>query len=323
MELIQITDRGNFFVGGFTRKLTGLQPYEVRYLPDGAKTTMDPNGTFQAGQMYVQYTKTLCDKYPPVVFIHGGGMTGAAWETTPDGRAGWDTIFLRNGYSTYIVDSVERGRSGWARYPEINESEPIFRSYESVWTAFRFGHIYPTPFPELRFPYESYPELMKEIVPRWSTSNNWKQNAFDELFSRFTTPCIVIAHSSGALFALRSAVKMSSKVKALILVEPASAPGSENDSTCLLAQIPHLVLWGDYFHEEKGGPVPQTLYHSYHTLWPRYIQKLEQCHGDFTWMEFPKMGIRGNSHLLMMDNNSEEIASIILGWIKEKLPYHR
>ncbi len=318
MKAISVIDRGSFFVGGFTQELHGLRPYKVQYFPDGALTLMNPNGTFQVGQMYVQFTKVSAQNPYSTVFIHGGGMTGATWETTPDGRPGWDSLFLQKGYDVYIVDSVERGRSGWARYPEINSSEPIFRSYESVWPAFRFGHVYPLPFPNLRFPYKSYSTFMKQIVPRWSTSNEWKQNAFNEFFLRLREPCIVVAHSSGAIFALHSALKLPSTVKALVLIEPASIPNLEKDNIDNLAKIPHLVIWGDYFHEENGGPIPKTIYNAYHSLWPTYLNIIRDCNGDVTSLELPQLNIHGNSHMIMMDDNSEEIAKLIFNWLAQK-----
>jgi len=57
---------------------------------------------------------------------HGGGLTGVTYETTPDGREGWLNYFLRKGWSVYNSDAVERGRAGWAQYPDIFKSEPVF-----------------------------------------------------------------------------------------------------------------------------------------------------------------------------------------------------
>jgi hypothetical protein len=34
-------------------------------------------------------------------------------------------------------------------------------------------------------------------------------------------------------------------------------------------------------------------------------------------LNLPKMGIRGNSHMLMMDRNSDEIAALVQRWLEE------
>ncbi len=33
----------------------------------------------------------------PVVMVHGATLTGKSWETTSDGRMGWDVYFVRRG----------------------------------------------------------------------------------------------------------------------------------------------------------------------------------------------------------------------------------
>lgn len=38
-------------------------------------------------------------------------------------------MFLQNGLNVNVSDGVERGRSSWAQFPEINEGEPMFQSY--------------------------------------------------------------------------------------------------------------------------------------------------------------------------------------------------
>src|SRR5258705_2769598 len=62
--------------------------------------------------MYVQYQIPMGKLKPPVVLVHGGCGTGRVWESTPDGREGYQSIFLRRGPSVYIFDFSRRGRAG-------------------------------------------------------------------------------------------------------------------------------------------------------------------------------------------------------------------
>lgn len=45
---------------------------------------------------------------------------------------------------------------------------------------------------------------------------------------------------------------------------------------------------------------------------------LDRFHADYTWVNLPEMGIKGNSHMLMMDNNNDQIAGLINDWLVEK-----
>ena len=64
--------------------------------------------------MYVRYMVPQgADGNPPVVMVHGATLTGKSWETTPDGRMGWDEYFVRRGHPVYVPDQVGRGRSGF------------------------------------------------------------------------------------------------------------------------------------------------------------------------------------------------------------------
>ena len=75
---------------------------------------VDPNGTYQVEQMYVQYFLAQNRKGKlPLLLWHGGGLSGVTYETKPDGGEGWLTYFIRRGWDTYISDAMERGRSGW------------------------------------------------------------------------------------------------------------------------------------------------------------------------------------------------------------------
>lgn len=51
-------------------------------------------------------------KYP-ILFIHGGGGTGANFRTTPDGRIGWADLLAERGYCCWVTDWPGAGRSGY------------------------------------------------------------------------------------------------------------------------------------------------------------------------------------------------------------------
>ena len=95
--------QGSFFVGGETVEQT------QRELGD-----LGPGGRITVNQMYVRYMVPQGgDANVPVVMVHGATLTGKSWETTPDGRMGWDEYFVRNGHPVYVPDQVGRGRSGF------------------------------------------------------------------------------------------------------------------------------------------------------------------------------------------------------------------
>ena len=75
---------------------------------------LGPGGHITVNQMYVRYMVPQGgDDNVPVVMVHGATLTGKSWETTPDGRMGWDEYFVRKGHPVYVPDQVGRGRSGF------------------------------------------------------------------------------------------------------------------------------------------------------------------------------------------------------------------
>ncbi len=117
---------GSFHIGGRVVEISGRPVQEIVRVPGGPPSRLDPNGRYQVEQMYVQYflPQNRKGKYPLLLW-HGGGLTGASFETTPDGREGWLNLFLRKGWDVYVSDAVERGRSGFAS-PDIWKGDPVF-----------------------------------------------------------------------------------------------------------------------------------------------------------------------------------------------------
>ena len=95
--------QGSFFIGG--EKVEQTQ---------GELGDLGPGGHITVNQMYVRYMVPQGgDGNVPVVMVHGATLTGKSWETTPDGRMGWDEYFVRKGHPVYVPDQVGRGRSGF------------------------------------------------------------------------------------------------------------------------------------------------------------------------------------------------------------------
>jgi pimeloyl-ACP methyl ester carboxylesterase len=314
-----VKEVGSFHIGGGPITLQGLPEKEIVFTAGAAPFKVNPNGDFEAGQMYVQYIK-LHDPYRkgrfPLLMWHGGGLSGVTWETKPDGKAGWQSYFLKAGHDVYVSDAVERGRASWARYPEIFKSEPFFRTKKEAWELFRIGpkDSYDTEAAKRRahaegtqFPIEAFDQFAKQGVPRWSTNDAATQAAYDQYVQR-VCPCVIVVHSQGGNFTFNAALKAPDKIKGVIAIEPSGAPNPEKMDLSALKGVPHLFVWGDYLDREA--------------LWQRitpnldkYEEALRKQGTSVTRIDLPKMGIKGNSHMLMMDRNSDDIAKLIQEWM--------
>lgn len=312
-EGILIKEIGGYHVGGKEILLSGLPSYETRYTPGGPKVTINPNGGFEAFQMYVQYVKLANPKARyPLLLWHGGGLSGVTFEDTPDGRKGWQTFFLKAGHDVYVSDSVERGRATWARFPEINTGEPVFRPKSQAWESFRIGPKYNDDpakreiYPGTKFPYKAFDQFAKQSTPRWTTSDVPTLAAYKEYVQSFPDGCVILAHSQGAVFAWEVARSMPDKVKGVILVEPGGIPDPATVDYAPFKGVPALFIYGELNTDHWKN------YKKNHLV---IVEKFKAAGGKPTWVELPDLGIRGNTHMLMMDTNSDQVAQIIQDWI--------
>jgi len=165
---ITIERQGSFYVGG--RQVTAAGTYDkTSALPSSA------GQTFWIDQMYVQYQVPVNARKLPLVLVHGGGGSGRVWETTPDGREGYQTIFLRRGFPVYIVDSPRGGRSGFPSFTgdlgKLDDKQQIVpaRTFaagrEQAWSRWRLGPNYPETFEVQAFPMNAVDSFLKHIRP--------------------------------------------------------------------------------------------------------------------------------------------------------------
>jgi pimeloyl-ACP methyl ester carboxylesterase len=238
------------------------------------------------------------------------------WETKPDGKPGWQMFFLRNGYDVYVVDAVERGRASWARYPEIFKSEPVFRTKKEAWELFRFGPSYTVgaaqrdAYADTQFPVERFDQFMKQGVPRWVTNDAPTQAAYNALVEK-ACPCILMPHSQGSTFAYNAALKYPTLVKAVVGIEPSGALDPTKTDLSPLKNIPMLFVWGDKIRETpRWGGIVGPL--------KTMITALKSQGGVADEIDLPSVGVRGNSHMIMMDRNSDDVAKLVNGWMVSK-----
>lgn len=313
---LRISEIGSFFAGGKTVTLKDQPQQQVQVARNGPTRLVDLNGDYVTGQCYIQYVRHSTPLFDePVMFWHGGAMTGATWETTPDGRPGWQMFFLRAGFDTYVCDAVERGRSGWSPYPEIYHTAPIFRTRNEAWDLFRIGppEGYSSdtsacaPYHGSRFPKNCLEQFSAQFVPRWTNHGRETLDAYFEALEA-VGPVWLIAHSQGGNFALEAAAQHPEFFKGVVIIEPASAPPEIGNAT----KVPHLFVWGDFIDNSKT-------WISYREATERYVDKLLHSDGNVEVLDLPAQGIKGNSHVPMMDTNSNTIAGHIVDWISDHI----
>ncbi|MEI3478168.1 MAG: hypothetical protein V8Q84_02645 [Bilophila sp.] len=84
----------------------------------GGMVTKGPGGeTFHGDHGYAQFYIPHNAREYPLILWHGVGQSGRSWESTPDGREGYQAILPRRDWPIYIIDQPRRGRAGYAGSP--------------------------------------------------------------------------------------------------------------------------------------------------------------------------------------------------------------
>ncbi len=313
-EPLAIRDMGSFHLGGRLVEIKGKPVREVAI--GGATQKLDQNGTYLVEQMYVQYVLPQNRKGKmPMLMWHGGGFTGVTYESTPDGREGWLNLFVRKGWDVYVSDAVERGRASWAM-PEVFAGEPVFLTVEHPWVTWRFGPAGTwdpdpakrRPFPGSQFPFEAYDNLVRQIVPRWTTTTDAIMAAYLQLLDRIG-PSVLVVHSQSGNFGYQAALARPDKVKALVVVE--GTLRGDAATAAALKHIPILVLYGDYVDKSRSATAQRQ-----NNL--RMAEVAKAAGGSIENVNLPDVGIRGNTHFMMMEKNNAEIADFIQKWLVGK-----
>src|SRR6056300_908234 len=110
-NVIEIREQGSFAVGGEVIQSPGtFDPVAHGFFNPTNQNT--EGQTLHGDHATVFYQIPTQTKELPMVFWHGYGQSMRTWQTTPDGREGFQTIFLRKGFPIYLLDQPRRGFAG-------------------------------------------------------------------------------------------------------------------------------------------------------------------------------------------------------------------
>ncbi len=303
-----LRDFGCHTVAGRLHEVTTGEPLEVHFTRD-AGYVHDPKGHFAVEHAYVQYyVPERRREAPPVVLLHGGGMCGSTWETTPDGRPGWIHRLLQSGLEVHVIDNVERGRAGFA--PGLWEGDPLLRSLQEAWSLFRFGRAADfeerAAFPDQQFPVDRLDALAQRFCPRWLTTSWQHVAALIALLER-CGPATVFFHSQGGEIAFEAACLRPDLFAGLVGVEPSAMPRSVSP----IVDLPLVMLYGDYLDVDERWDGRKK-------RWDRLVADFTAAGGNVRKILAAEEIARGTSHLPMMDCRSDDNLRAIL----ESLPAH-
>ncbi|HXP79085.1 MAG TPA: hypothetical protein VN976_04215 [Verrucomicrobiae bacterium] len=320
-DSLLLKEQGSFFVGGrtiFTDALTGST---TGFLGSGINS-----GNITVDQMYVQYQiPEGAEAHVPVVMVHGCCLSSKSYETTPDGRMGWNEYFLRKHRSVYLPDQVSRARSGFdstiyneiklGRRPPSDMPEMRTATHEIAWLGFRFGPSAGKAFPDEQFPVEAFEEFGKQVIP----DLNGGLPAVNPTWTNLSglaiklKGAILMGHSESGFFPEQTALINPADIKAMITIETA-CPALNSEQIASLAKIPMLIVFGDHLGDVPSSPIK---WQERFDTCQQFVQQVKAAGGDATMMHLPKYGQFGNSHMLMQDKNSNQVADLILKWIDE------
>ena len=319
---LTLKEQGSFFVGGENKTIGGPNPPAT-------------SGEITVNQMYVQYQIPMKgDQHVPVVMVHGCCLSSKTWETTPDGRIGWSEYFVRKDRPVYLADQVSRARSGFDA-STFNEAKlgklPLDKmpgilnaTHQTGWTVFRFGPKFGEVFPDEQFPMQAVDEFYKQMIPDLNSTLGPQPRPTWAAMSALAAKvngAILMGHSESGFFPEQATLVDPAGVKSIrgnISIEMPCVTNFSPEQLATLAKIPTLVMFGDHLGDVTGGPANWA--QSFATC-NAFVDQLKKAGGDAVMMHLPAMGIQGNSHMLMQDKNSDQLADLVISWIDEHVEH--
>jgi hypothetical protein len=324
---LMIREQGSFAVGGTVVRAAGT------YDPDRP----GPEGqTLHGDHARVFYQMPVDARRLPLVMWHGFGQFGKTWETTADGREGFQTIFLRRRFPVYVIDQPRRGGAGRSTAAGAISATPDDQRWFNM---FRLGR-WPAFFPGVQFSRdpEALNQYFRQMVPDTGPFDaKVVTEAVSALFDRIG-PGVLVTHSHSGGLGWMVAVR-NPKVRAIVSYEPGSGfvfPVGEvpppmpsqtgplegvavpMDEFAKLTRIPIVVYYGDNIPKEPSKDFGEDNWRVRLAMARLWTEAINRHGGDATLVHLPDIGIRGNTHFPFADINNLQIADLMSGFLARK-----
>lgn len=338
---IVLETQGSFAIGGTAVKHDGTYSDQHFLEPQGQKAYGD--------HAYVFYQIPAQAKKYPIVFQHGGAQSKRTWETTPDGREGFQNIFLRKGYSVYLLDQPRIGEAGLATAPDNGAnpyaSNPMYAD-KALYQLCRVGTFdgdQPVPFKNTAFPKDaaSYDQFQRTWTPyEGQLDDDVSADALAKLFDKIG-PAVLVTHSMGGTVGWRTPFR-TDNVKAIVAFEPGGSPflfpegevpqaeipvyapvAAQAKAVPLkdfmkLTKIPIILYYGDNIADKPSKQVGPDKWRSEFDMAKKFVAAVNRHGGHAEIVHLPDIGIKGNTHFLMSDLNNQQIADLMANWLHKQ-----
>ena len=281
-------------------------------------STRWPAGHVTVDNVYATYQYPADQRYPyPILFNSGGGHTARFYDTTPDGREGWLTLFLREGFPVYGVDRPNTGRSGTdictinaVKLGKLPPSAlPAINRYaaESSWVTFRWGPKFGEPYPNTQFPVAFADNYYPQTVSTYRDPEETQKSvaAYAALIDKIGEPVIFQSWSSSGLLGYLTAIERPDKVKAILAVETSVDAFDKiaADKRLVLAKIPIYIVIGDHAEDRVAAS-------------RKFQKEMAAIGGQVTVDVLPEDGIFGNGHTMALEKNNKQIMYRMIAWLE-------
>lgn len=335
----EFTGYGVFYVNGEQRTSNWS---DNRNAPDGKLPTRGKTTTYN--QARITYLVPEKPTGPNIILVPGYGLAADIYMTTPDLRQGWAQALYEAGHPVYVVSPPDRGES--MPIDQINRCKagkakksscygPSPRAYygqvgkatlEDAWPTWRFGPTYGVPYANSQFPslplQQNYVQQFgASFVPYLGTSkidmvdnvimNDLTSDSLNALLAR-VGPSVIVLHSAAGAAGYAVAEADPDQVHAVVAIETTKCP-KDIKGRSPLARTPFLGIWGD--HITKDSPGGHWVRRQSCREMAASIARTELAPAEV--ISLPQIGIRGNSHMMMQDDNNLQVLELITAWLEE------
>jgi len=260
-------------------------------------------GTMVNGmQMFVEHWIPAVVRHPyPIVLVNGGYGQASDWMSSPDGRPGWASMFLEQGYKVYLVDRPGQGRN--PHHPWVHgQYDAQAQTFERVAAAIGATGRDHTRWPG---PGDASDPAIAQIVAAMGQPMAINAITLDLWRSRGSMllddigPSIFVTHGDGASLAWVTGEARPALVKGIVAVE--QPPGS---------------LRGRQLSALTPIPIAFVVAEASKTNDPTAAAVLRTAGGPVELIQLAEHGVRGNGPMVMLEKNNREALQPILAWMK-------